>query len=35
MQHRHRRTHRRAWLLLVLLLPLLLLGAAVQRARKP
>jgi hypothetical protein len=35
MQHRHRRAHRRAWLALLLLLPLLLLGAVVQRARKP
>jgi hypothetical protein len=34
MQHRHRRLHRRAWLLLALLLPLLLLGAVAQRARK-
>ncbi len=31
MQHPHRRAHRRLWLLLALLLPLALLGAAWQR----
>jgi hypothetical protein len=35
MQHRHRRAHRRTWLLLAVLLPLLLLGAVIQRVRKP
>jgi len=31
LQHRHRRLHRRSWLLLAVLLPLVLLGAALQR----
>jgi len=31
VQHPHRRLHRRIWLLLAVLLPLVLLGAALQR----
>jgi hypothetical protein len=35
MQRRHRRAHRRVWIVLALLLPLLLLGALALRQGDP